>query len=519
MSKKLFFVSISLVGILILPTLSLGQTQTGQAQAGQMQAGQTQAPSLSQIDCSQYTNTQEKLMCTYFNTLLQLYISLVQKLQAKYKQVQNISSIPNSTYSTSFNVWLKTIGGEKSDFINSIQQTSDGGYIAVGRTSSFGFDYDAFIVKLDSSGNISWSKTIGGTNYDVAYSVQQTSDGGYIVIGDITSFETLKSNILIVKLDSSGNILWSKEIEGKDSYSVSYIKQTSDGGYIISGGISRFDTGELNVLIVKLDSSGNISWSKTIGGENDDYALSVQQTSDGGYIFGGWTQSFDARKRDAFIVKLDSSGNISWSKTIGVINYNNIKSIQQTLDGGYIALGSTSFDEAKRDAFIVKLDSSGNISWSKTIGGENDDYASFIQQTLDGGYIIGGGTQSFGAGDDDAFIVKLDSSGNILWSKTIGGTNFDTAYSIQQTSDGGYIIGGGTQSFGAGHDDVLIVKLDSLGNCGNCSFIKSVSTKINSISTTLKSVSPQILPSSIIASPSSLEVVYVFPIVNTYCPH
>ena len=386
-----------------------------------------------------------------------------------YEQGQSLSLMPNSIYQTNSNVWLKTFGGTNDDRNALIQQTSDGGYIIGASTASFGAgNNDALIIKLDSSGNISWSKTIGGANNDYIYSIQQTSDGGYI----------------------------------------------------IGGGTASFGAGNDDALIVKLDSSGNISWSKTIGGTNYDYIYSIQQTSDGGYIIGGSTRSFGAGNYDALIVKLDSSGNISWSKTIGGGSNEEAYSIQQTSDGGYIVGGFTiSFGAGLSDALIVKLNSLGSISWSKTIGGGNYDAIFSIQQTSDGGYIAGGPTASFGAGSYDFLITKLDSSGNISWSKTIGGTNDDVFNDfIQQTSDGGYLVGGVTNSFGAGNEDALIAKLDSSGNCGNCSFIQSVNPTVTLVSPTVNSPSPTTTSPTLTVNSPSPTVTSPNLIVNTYCP-
>jgi hypothetical protein len=180
-----------------------------------------------------------------------------------------------------------------------------------------------------------------------------------------------------------------------------------------------------DVLIIKLNSSGNIQWSRAIGGTNNDVANSIQQTSDGGYIVAGYTTSFGAGG-DALIIKLNSSGTIQWSRAIGGTNYDRAYSIQQTSDGGYIVAGYTnSFGAGGDDILIIKLNSSGNIQWSRAIGGTNGDYALSIQQTSDGGYIVAGWTTSFGAGNYDILIIKLDSSGNIQWSRAIGGTNYD----------------------------------------------------------------------------------------------
>jgi uncharacterized delta-60 repeat protein len=416
------------------------------------------------------------------------------------------------------NSMIRAIGGTNGDAVFFIQQTSDGGYIVAGWTTSFGAgNRDFLIIKLNSSGNIQWSRAIGGTNYDRALSIQQTSDGGYIVAGNTYSFGAGNSDFLIIKLDSSGNIQWSRAIGGTNNDVAYSIQQTSDGGYIVAGWTASFGAGG-DVLIIKLDSSGNIQWSRAIGGTNNDGAESIQQTSDGGYIVAGYTYSFGAGNYDALIVKLNSSGNIQWSRAIGGTNEDQALSIQQTSDGGYIVAGVTnSFGAGNYDFLIIKLDSSGNIQWSRAIGGTNNDVAFSIQQTSDGGYIVAGHAFGFGAGGYDSLIIKLDSSGNIQWSRAIGGTNNDETLSIQQTSDGGYIVAGNTLSFGAGDWDVLIIKLDSSGNISGCGNVLNVSPTNNSISPTNTSISPtntSVSPTNTSISPTNTSV---SPTVSNVC--
>jgi hypothetical protein len=166
-----------------------------------------------------------------------------------------------------------------------------------------------------------------------------------------------------------------------------------------------------------------------------------------------------------FVVKLDSSGNVQWTKTIGGSDWDEAYSIIQSSDGGYVVAGETrSFGAGDWDIYVVKLDSSGNVQWTKTIGGSDWDGANSIIQSSDGGYAVAGGTLSFGAGSADIYVVKLDSGGNVQWTKTIGGSSSDEAYSITQSSDGGYVVAGYTYSFGAGYEDIYVVKLDANGN-------------------------------------------------------
>jgi hypothetical protein len=205
--------------------------------------------------------------------------------------------------------------------------------------------------------------------------------------------------------------------------------------------------------------------NKTFGGEGVDWARAVQQTSDGGYILAGMTSSFGAGHYDVWLIKTDVDGNMLWEKTFGGSSYDEAYAVQQTSDGGYILAGYTaSFGAGFNDAWLIKTDADGNKVWDKTFGGINDDWAEAVQQTSDGGYILAGVTTSFGAGHADAWLIKTDANGNIVWDKTLGGSMGDYAYAVQQTSGGGYILAGETHSFGAVNGDVWLIKTDAFGN-------------------------------------------------------
>jgi ribosomal protein S11 len=379
-----------------------------------------------------------------------------------------------------------------------IQQTSDGGYIVACGTDSLGVGFsDAFLVKTDASGNIIWAKTYGGTSYDWASSAQQTSDGGYIVAGGTRSFGAGGDDIFLIKTDASGNIIWAKTYGGT-GYDLAYsVQQTSDGGYIVAGVTWSFGAGGGDIFLIKTDANGNIIWAKTYGGTSDDWASSVQQTSDGGYIVAGVTWSFGAGYFDAFLIKTDADGNIIWAKTYGGTDWEEAYYVQQTSDGGYIVAGWTgSFSAGIPDAVLIKTDANGNVSWAKTYGGIGVDVARSVQQTYDGGYIVAGGTNSFGAGGD-IFLFKADANGNVQWAKIYGGTFWDIDYiasSVQQTSDGGYIVAGGILFFGEGID-ILLIKTDANGDIGSCpagDVIPPVTTPSPTVTT----------PSPFVSSPS-----------------
>jgi len=312
--------------------------------------------------------------------------------------------------------WQKVFGGSSDDLAYSIQQTSDGGYIVAGYTWSFAGGHDAYVLKLDSAGNLEWQKVFGGSSDDFAYSIQQTSDDGYIVAGYTNSFGAGDDDAYVLKLDSAGTLQWQKVFGGSSDDFAYSIQQTSDDGYIVAGYTNSFGAGDYSdVYVLKLDSAGTLQWQKTFGGYHNDYAYSIQQTSDGGYIVAGYTESFGAGLDDAYVLKLDSAGTLQWQKAFGGSIFDHAYSIQQTTDGGYVVAGETdSFGAGVYDTYVLKLDSAGNLEWQKTFGGSGHDYAYSIQQTTDGGYVVAGWTYSFASSDDnDVYILKLDSNGDL----------------------------------------------------------------------------------------------------------
>jgi hypothetical protein len=358
--------------------------------------------------------------------------------------------------------WEQTLGGDESDYGYSLQQTTDGGYIITGRTYSFGNgDSDVYLFKTDENGNEQWSQTFGGEDDDGGYSVQQTTDGGYIITGETSSFGNGNEDVYLIKTDENGNELWSQTYGG-ESKEIGYsVQQTTDGGYIITGYTESFGEGVLEGCLIKTDENGNEQWFKTYEGTG----RSVQQTTDGGYIITGRTTSFGNGQSDVYLIKTDENGNEQWSQTFGGELNELGNSVQQTNDGGYIITGlTTSFGNGGWDVYLIKTDENGNEQWSQTFGGDASDYGRSVQQTTDGGYIITGYTISFGNGQIDIYLIKTDENGNEQWSQTFGGELEDYGSSVQQTTDGGYIICGETESFGNGGDDVYLIKTDGYGN-------------------------------------------------------
>jgi len=359
-------------------------------------------------------------------------------------------------------IWEKTYGGDGNDIGFSVQETSDGGYIIAGYTTSFGAGYyDVYLMKTDADGESLWTRTYGGSDDDKGFSVQGTADGGYIIAGVTLSFGTGNYDVYLIKTDAFGNLIWEKTYGGENSDWGFSVQVTSDGGYIITGSTESSGAGAMDVYIVKTDANGDTLWTRTYGGIKNDSASSIQLTSDGGYIICGSSESFGAGKEDIYLLRIDSNGNALWTKTYGGTDYDYGSSVRQTLDGGYIIAGQTnSFGAGEYDVYLIKTDASGKILWTKTYGDIKWDNCSSIQETSDAGYIAVGLTD---LSEDshlhlNVYLIKTDASGNAIWQETYGGEDDAIGYSVLETSSGGYVVVG--QKDGSDIcEDIYLIKL------------------------------------------------------------
>jgi len=413
--------------------------------------------------------------------------------------------------------WSKPYGGSEFDHFYAFRQTTDGGYIAAGLSYSVGGEVtnqlgegDFWIIKTDADGEVIWQKFYGGTKTDIPYAIQQTTDGGYVVAGQSASNDGALSDpqgaedCWVVKLDTEGNLQWEQSFGGNGFDTARYVEETEDGGYILVGWTASVtcditvSQGTTDYLVVKLNASGETEWKKTYGGSGYDEAYALRQTADGGYIVigsgsSGGQISAPHGNEDYWIVKLDTSGNIQWEKSLGGTNRDSGRMIETTNDGGYIASGYTtsndgqvSFHHGSSDIWVVKINETGLIEWQRALGGASSEYAlgTGIKQTSDGGYIVSGATGSIDGdvmgnhgmmipanfGLQDGWIVKLSTLGEVQWQRPLGGSNYDTIYSVSETADGGYALAGGSPSddsdlpFNYGDYDGWILKFSSTTN-------------------------------------------------------
>jgi hypothetical protein len=412
-------------------------------------------------------------------------------------------------------VWQKCLGGNNGDYGWSVEQTTDGGFIMAGYTE--GLDAadvigyhgnvsvgDIWVVKTDNAGNIQWQKCIGGTYFETGAWIHQTADGGYAVAGTSSSVDCDfqgnhgGSDYLLMKLNPKGDVVWKKLYGGSINEYCWSMALAPDGGYILAGE-TESNNGDITVnhglrdyWVIKVDASGNLQWQKSLGGSQTDEAYSVQATADGGCVVAGYTESNDGDVtgnhglRDYWVVKLNNSGNIQWQKALGGSAFDVAWSIALTNDGGYILAGSSGSNNGDvsgnhfalapnfLDYWIVKLNSAGVLQWQKCFGGNFNETAYSVQPTQDGGYVVVGSAQSpdgdlnCNAGLEDAWIIKISATGALQWQKQLGGNWYDELHCIKELADGSFI--------GLGHacsKDISGAKVSAnMGSCGDFWLVK-----------------------------------------------
>ncbi|MFX0087691.1 MAG: hypothetical protein ACFFAU_18720 [Candidatus Hodarchaeota archaeon] len=356
--------------------------------------------------------------------------------------------------------WSQTYGGNDHDYAFALIQTLDGGFALMGYTISFGAgEDDIWLVKTDANGVAQWNQTYGGDDDEKAYSIIQTADGGFALAGETNSFGAGSYNMWLVKTNANGVAQWNQTYGGND-YKFAYaLIQTPDRGFALAGKTSSFGVAYSDMWLLKTDANGVAQWNQTYGGIRDELATALLQTADGGFTLVGKTSSFGAGSYDMWLVKTDANGVAQWNQTYGGNSYDSASALIQTPDGGLALAGYTfSFGAGEDDMWLLKTDANGVVQWNQTYGGNDSDSARALVQTLDGGFALAGSTFSFGAGRSDMWLVKTNANGVAQWNQTYGGNDSDSARALVKTLGGGFALAGSTYSFGAGRNDMWLVK-------------------------------------------------------------
>ena len=362
-------------------------------------------------------------------------------------------------------VWEDSFGGRGADGGNDVLGTSDGGYISVGYTNAYGSGKnDVWIIKTDFNGEKQWSRVYGGKLDDYGWGVTESDDGGYVIAGETFSFGSGQSDIYLLKIDSNGNMKWNTTFGGLAEDVAYSVVNSNDGGFIVAAQTKSYGKGGSDGMIVKFDSKGIKQWNRLFGGKGLDYLKSITVDSLKGYILAGGSRSFNDGDNQGWVLSVNNDGYLRWEKTYGDVGEDGFNMITRTKDGGFVAVGSSAsfFSKGMKDVIMIKLDSAGQKLWMNLYGGRENDIGNAVNECKDGGFIIAGETTSYGKGKSDILLIKTDQLGIEKWKTTVGSVGVDIGNSVQELTTGGYIISGTSTISNLSFDSILI-KTDKKG--------------------------------------------------------
>lgn len=370
------------------------------------------------------------------------------------------------------NQFQNTYEGQGESDARDVIQTKDGGIVFTGRTSWDSKKETAvFLAKTNKAGKMTWSQTYGGNASEAGYAVLEASDGGYVVLGRTKSYGKGSTDIYLVRTDSRGGLIWTWTYGGKNKDYGYEISETKDGGYIICGKTNSSGNGLYDVLLIKVGADGKQLWRNTFGGKHNDYGYSVLQIEDGGYMIAGRTKSLTVngidtilKKPNVYLIRTNEKGEEVWAKSYGGVRSEAAYGMTKTKDGNFLLVGRIFHPKNENhDLYVLKVSPDGKIIDRNIYGHEKDEYASSVMALPDGGYVISGFTNSIGHGKSDALLVKIGEDLQVIWSKTFGGKEKDLAQKVICTSDGGLILAGSTNSITKGKSRAYLVKTNALG--------------------------------------------------------
>lgn len=390
-------------------------------------------------------------------------------------------------------IFQKTFGGVADDLANAVLQTNDGGFLIAGTSKSVGAGgSDVILLKLNSNGDSVWTKTFGGSLDDEANTLENTADGGYIISGNTWSYGAGTRDMFLIKLDSTANLQWSAAYGGPGGQTCNAAHQLPDGGYILAGSSDNFGAGNFDYYLVRADSNGNFKWGQTFGFFPQEFCYEVGLMADGGFLLSGQMVGTGPNTSEYFVVKTDSNGFQQWSKTYGGTESDLCYAACLTSMGGVIKTGSsTSFNQGFTGMYNVMCDSLGNLIWANKLGTTHGEVGNCILP-VSGGYIISGYGNFTSQNSFDAFLTKIDDYGSPIWSKAYGSTGLDFSAAVQPTTDGGYILVGYSKSFSLSNWDFYVIKTDSLGDAGCYTTVPTIQLLVATSQTNFIPVTPQL---------------------------
>lgn len=362
--------------------------------------------------------------------------------------------------------WEHTYGGSGRDEATHAAMTPDGGTVVAGdRTPEGKKDADAWVIHLDKAGNTIWERTWGSAGDEHVEDIQPTQDGGFVVTGETEGSIAGVGHVWVAKLDGKGSTVWERHYDKARTGTPHCVIATADGGYVVAGREQSSNPDYFDGWVAKLDGEGKVVWERFYGGKADEDIAAIRETPEGGYIFAGSTQSKGAGDSDAWVVKIDASGEVRWEHTFGSPHADAALDIIALGDKGYVVAGYSDADRDrhKRDGWIIRLDAKGNKLWEHMYGGRENDLVREIRPANDGGFIVVGSTVPQEGASTDAWVFRIDKDGNELWHRAIGGQHADEATAVVPQLDGAFVVVGKTRSKGAGGTDAWVMRLNALG--------------------------------------------------------
>ena len=357
--------------------------------------------------------------------------------------------------------WNWTYGTANFDRGSSVVEVSTGGFALAGAIGGGGPDLnDVWLLLTDENGNAQSSHTYGGPLDDIGWDILEVEAGGFLISGQTDSFGAGDFDAWLLRVDASGNHLWNHTYGGTyDEWGWSVI-EVSTGGFAISGRTASLGAGSDDVWLIRTDADGNHLWNQTYGGFDSDIGRELIEVSGGGFAIIGATQSYGAGSSDVWLIRTDANGNELWSRTFGGSMTDTALGLIEVSTGGFAITGRTqSFGAGATDLWLIRTNTNGDHVWNQTFGGLSLDEGSSLVEVSTGGFAITGFTGSTGAGVEDLWLIFTDTTGNHLVNYTFGGTAYDTGTAIIDVSTGGFLIAGTTESFGAGVTDAWLIRI------------------------------------------------------------